>query len=142
MARSRAVTYWSGSGRPVALVKFEPVRPISSASWFIIEAKVSSVPAMPSASAIAASLPDWMMTERRRFRDADLGIELGEHGRAARGGAAVAPGVLGDEELVGQLTGGRRAMSLKTTATVMSLAMLAGSIGRSASFWKSTVPDS
>ncbi|MNT78675.1 hypothetical protein D3C72_2179270 [compost metagenome] len=33
-------------------------------------------------------------------------------------------------------------ISLKTTAMVMSLAMLAGSMGRSASFWKITVPES
>ena len=32
--------------------------------------------------------------------DPDLGVELGEHGRPTRGGAAVAPGMFGDEELV------------------------------------------
>ena len=40
--------------------------PNSAARAFIISAKLSSVPAMPSASVIAASLPDWMIMPRSR----------------------------------------------------------------------------
>ena len=51
-----ALFVWFGS--PVALTKFEFLRPRRAASRFICSTKFSSLPAMPSASAIDASLPD------------------------------------------------------------------------------------
>src|SRR5438093_136158 len=66
LASSRAVTFRLGSGSPVALVKFDLVRPISRARALSISANVVSFPAMPSASAMQASLPDWMISPLRR----------------------------------------------------------------------------
>ena len=48
----------SGFGRPDALRKVEFVRPSSRASAFIFSEKASSLPAIASAKAIVASLPD------------------------------------------------------------------------------------
>ena len=63
-----------------------------------MRAKFSSVPASPSATAIAASLPDCTMMPRRRS-DFHAAVELREHGGAAGLCAALAPGVLRDREL-------------------------------------------
>lgn len=48
-------------GRPVASMKWELVRPSFCAVVFIMSAKASSLPAICSARATLASLPDWMM---------------------------------------------------------------------------------
>ncbi len=48
---------WLSPGRPVEFWKWLAVMPSRSAYWFMSAAKVSSVPAMASASAIVASLP-------------------------------------------------------------------------------------
>ena len=141
VARSRAVEYWSGSGKPVALTKFDPVRPISCPSLFIIWAKLVSVPATPSASAMAASLPDWMMTERTRSM---TGIFEFSTANMVEPPDLAPPSRQACSEMKNSSVGWsffccRRS---KTTASVMSLAMLAGSIGSSASLWNSSVPDS
>jgi hypothetical protein len=47
------------------LTKCVPARPSRVASRFICSTNFSSLPAMSSASAIDASLPDWMMTPCR-----------------------------------------------------------------------------
>src|SRR5215475_13575474 len=65
-ASSRIVTLWSGSCRPVELMKCDRVRPSSRARLFIISANCGSLPAMPSASVMQASLPDCTMTPYRR----------------------------------------------------------------------------
>ena len=49
------------------LVKFEPIIPISSAFSFIIRAKFSSDPAIPSAKATHESLPDAIIIPFNRF---------------------------------------------------------------------------
>jgi hypothetical protein len=140
-ARSRAVEYWLGSGSPVELVKLEPVSPISWPSWFIILAKVSSVPPMPSASAMAASLPDWMMTERSRSET--FTFELSSANMVEPPEAAPpsrqACSEMKNSSFIDSLP---RCSSSKTTATVISFAMLAGSSGSSAALWNSSVPDS
>ncbi len=51
-----------GSGRPFELPKVALASPISRARLVIISANLSSLPAMPSASTMQASLADWMMT--------------------------------------------------------------------------------
>ena len=57
-AISLTVEMLSGSLIPDALVKFVEVMPISPAFSFIISAKFSSDPAIPSAKATHASLPE------------------------------------------------------------------------------------
>jgi hypothetical protein len=57
----------------------------------ISAAKRRSLPAMPSASAV------------QEIVHRDLAVDGGEHGRAARWGAAPAPGVFADAIFVGQL---------------------------------------
>ena len=66
-------------------------------------AKMRSLPAMPSASAMQASLPLWMIAPCRRSSTETLLLMRGKHGRAAGGRAAPAPGVLADPVFVGQL---------------------------------------
>ena len=56
-AMSAADILWLAPGRPVAFWKWLCVMPSRSAYWFMSAAKVSSVPATASASAIVASLP-------------------------------------------------------------------------------------
>ena len=60
-------------------------------------------------------------------------LTLGEHGGAADGAAALAPGVLGHHELAVEVEAAFSS-SLKTTSAVMILAMLAGAISSSAFF--------
>ena len=62
LASSRAVISWRGSGSPVEFPKVDLMRPSSRARLTIISANLSSLPAMPSASTMQASLPDWMIT--------------------------------------------------------------------------------
>ena len=56
--RSRTVVRCDGWGRPVAFSKWVFLRPRRAASLFISWAKASSEPAMASARATQASLPD------------------------------------------------------------------------------------
>ena len=65
-ASSRTVTRCCGSGSPVELVKFDLSRPSSRARSFISRAKAASLPAMPSASTMQASLPEWITTPLSR----------------------------------------------------------------------------
>ena len=67
IAISLTVETFSGSFIPEELVKFVEVIPISIAFSFIISAKFSSEPAMPSASAIQASFPDAIMIPFNKF---------------------------------------------------------------------------
>src|SRR5665213_671199 len=60
-ANSRTVILLPGSGRPLELAKVDLVRPSSRARLVIISAKALSLPAMPSASTMQASLPLWTM---------------------------------------------------------------------------------
>jgi len=61
IASSRVVTLVPGSGSPFELVNTDCCKPISRARWVILTANSDSVPAMPSASTMQASLPDWMI---------------------------------------------------------------------------------
>ena len=57
LAMSIVDILWLSPGRPVEFWKWLCAMPRRSAYWFISAAKVSSVPATASASAIVASLP-------------------------------------------------------------------------------------
>ena len=61
-ASSRGVITRVGSGSPVELEKYDFSRPSSRARLVIMAANLSSEPAMPSASAMQASLPDCTIT--------------------------------------------------------------------------------
>ena len=60
-ASSRAVIWWPGSCSPVAFLKVDFLRPIGRASSIMRLANSDSLPAMFSATEMAASLPDWTM---------------------------------------------------------------------------------
>ena len=64
---SLTVEILSGSLIPDEFVKLVDVIPISAAFSFIISAKLASVPAMPSAKATQASLPEAIIIPLRRF---------------------------------------------------------------------------
>ncbi len=66
-------------------------------------AKARSLPAMPSASTMQASLPLGMTAAVQEVVDGDLAVNGGKHGRGARRRPALAPGVLADVVFVGQL---------------------------------------
>src|SRR4029450_5394751 len=72
LASSRAVMSCLGSGSPVELPNVDLDRPSSRARLVISSAKVDSLPEMPSASAIQASLADWMIAPCRRSSTATL----------------------------------------------------------------------
>ncbi len=74
-AMSAADIWWFVPGRPVEFWKWLWRMPSRSEYWFMSAAKVSSVPAIASASAIVASLPlctimPWISTSTgtREFR--------------------------------------------------------------------------
>ena len=64
VARSRAVLRCRGCGKPCELMKYVPCKPSSAACWFIRSANAASLPAMCSAIATVASLPEEMTTPR------------------------------------------------------------------------------
>ena len=66
VARSRTLITCSGSGRPVAFLKWLAVMPSSRAFSFARSAKAVSLPASASAKTMQASLPDWMIMPRSR----------------------------------------------------------------------------
>ncbi len=88
-----------GSGRPSGLTKCDCLRPISFARLFIMATKPSTVPPMPSASAMQLSLPEATMTQRDQRLDRHVRADRHEAFRAR----ALAPGALGDRQLVGEL---------------------------------------
>ncbi len=132
-ASSRMVTCWSGSGRPVALVKFDLVRPSSRARSFIMRANVASLPAMPSAIAMQASLPDCTITPCRRsitFTRLFSGANMVEPPDGA-------PPRRQAFSLMMNSVLRSRSPSLiwwRTSSTVISLARLAGEVSWSAAF--------
>ena len=74
-AMSSADILWLSPGKPVEFWKWLWAMPRRSAYWFMSAAKVSSVPATASASAMVASLPlctiiPWISTSTgtREFR--------------------------------------------------------------------------
>ena len=66
VAMSRTDMTWPSAGQPEALTKWELVIPSFAACAFIIAAKLSSVPPMPSASVTAASFPESTKMPRMR----------------------------------------------------------------------------
>ena len=67
LASSRTVILLAGSGSPLELPKVDLVSPSSRARLVMKSvAKIRSLPAMPSASAMQESLPLWMMAPCRR----------------------------------------------------------------------------
>ena len=65
-AISRAVTFWPGSSLPQGLRKVRCGKPSSMARLFILSAKAASEPPSPSASTMAASLPESITSPRIR----------------------------------------------------------------------------
>ena len=102
-ASSRVVTCVPGSGKPFELVKVDLVSPISRARCVILAANSASLPAMPSARTMQASLADWMIMPCKQIVDADFAVQDREHGRRARRRAAFAPGIFAHREFVGEL---------------------------------------
>ena len=103
MASSRGVTRIFGSGRPSALVKVDLVRPSSRARSFIMRTNEASFPAMPSASAMQPSLADWMITPFRRSSTFTRLCSAAYMVEPRRHRPAFAPGVLADDEGIGEL---------------------------------------
>src|SRR5215467_2341682 len=139
LASSRAVISWRGSGRPLELPNVDLGRPSSRARLVIISANSDSVPAMPSASAMQASLADWMMTPCSRSSTATLlwiGMNMLEvcEGAPPRRQALV----LTRNSVVGLSLS--CLIRLNTSSAVISLDKLAGGMSSSADFSNSTVP--
>src|SRR3990172_152018 len=63
---SRVVICVPGSGSPLELANTDFFKPISRARLVSLAANSASLPAIPSASTMQASLADWMMTARSR----------------------------------------------------------------------------
>ncbi len=138
-AMSRAVVFWSGSDRPLELWKLEPVRPSRLASSFIFTEKPSSLPEMPSARMMVASLPDGMMAPRSRSLTL---IELFSAANMVAPPEGAPPRRQAYSETLNSVSGDSRpsVISRKITARLISLAMLPGALGVSAAFSNSTVP--
>ena len=136
---SLAVTRWSGSPRPQGFVKCECVMPITLARSFISLAKASSDPATPSASVIAASLPDWMMRPRRRSstRTDELTAR-----NMVEPPDLVPPSRQACSDTVNLSSSLRRPslISWNTTSAVITLVVEAGTMGASPLLLNSTVP--
>ena len=139
-ARARAPSCsCRGSGRPVELLKVDLVSPSSRARVVISSANSSSLPAMPSASAMQASLPDWMMTPRSRsstFTRLWIGANMVER---ARRRAALAPGIGADDEFVVELEAALLDL-VEHDLGGHQLGRLAGATSSSAFFSNRTVP--
>ena len=139
LASSRAVILWSGSCRPVELVKFDCVSPSSFARLFIMSAKASSLPAMPSASAMQASLPDWIITPCNRSRTLTRLFSAANIAEPPDG----APPLRQAFSLMvisSSYLSLPSAIACRTTSVVISLDMLAGGLALSALRSNSTVP--
>ena len=136
---ARRHAHASGSGRPVELVKFDLVSPISRARLVIMSRELGFVAGdafRERDAGVVAGLDDDAV---QQVLDRDLAVDRREHARCARRRAALPPGVLADDEFVVGLM--RPCLSsLKTTSTVISLARLAGGISSSAFFSNRTLP--
>ena len=131
---SRALEYRAGSGRPVALAKFESFMPSRLASTFISVAKAASEPATFSARAIAASLPDCTIMP---LSSTSTGTCLPTSTKVREPSARHARSLI--------VTGSSRrrrpaAICRNTTIAVINLVMLAGSARCSASCAASVRP--
>ena len=133
MASSRAVTFCSGSGMPVALRNTERVRPRAFTRSFMMRAKVGSSPAIASASAMAASLPACTI---RPCRMSESLIRLRTAANIVVPRAGAPPLRQAFSEMPISLSSVRRpaAISWKATSAVAIFAMLAGATGSSGAF--------
>ncbi len=103
LASSRAVISWRGSGSPFELPKVDLARPISRARLVISSANSDSLPEMPSASAMQASLADWMITPCSRS-STDTLLWIGMNMLDVREGAPpLRQALVADDEFVGRL---------------------------------------
>ena len=136
---SRAVMSCRGLGRPFELPNVALARPISRARSVISSANLSSLPAMPSASAMQASLADWMMTPCRRS-STDTRLWIGMNMLDVCDGAPPVRQAL--VLTMNSSVGLSRPclISLNTTSAVISLERLAGGTSSSAFFSNSTLP--
>ena len=102
-------------------------------------AKLSSEPAMPSATAIEASLPDWTMMPRRRSESLMRSLSFAN---IAEPPDELPPRRQAFSEITNSLSRLSRPclISLKMTSTAMVFAVLAGATSSSAAFSNRTVP--
>ena len=108
------------------------------ASAFIRLAKVFSVPAMPSATTMQPSLADWMMMPRRRSETLMVEPSLANMVEPPELAPPLRQAFSETWNSVSRLSL-PVLMASKTTATVISLAMLAGGMRSSAAFWNRMV---
>ena len=140
LASSRDVTRWSGSGRPVELVKFDCVSPSSRARSFISTAKLFSLPEMPSASAMQRVIGGLDDHALQQILDLHPAVDRREHGRRRADGAP--PRRQASSLMMNSSSSLSRPclISLNTISAVISLARLDGAVSVSAPFSNSTVP--
>ena len=132
--RSAAVVVRSGSGQPVEFRKFVFFMPIFLAQKFISSAKAFSVPEIPSARTMAASLPDWTIMPCRSSRT-DTVLPTSRNVRDP-------PFFQAFSEMVNlsSIPSWPSAIRWNATKTVMIFAIDAGFIGASESLLNRTLP--
>ena len=137
---SRTVILLAGSGSPLELPKVDLVRPSSRARLVMKSvAKMRSLPAMPSASAMQASLPLWMIAPCRRSSTETLLLRMANIVEPPDG----APPLRQAFSLIRYSSVSLTLpflMALKTTSAVISFIMLEGARSSSAFFSNSTLP--
>ena len=124
---------------PVELVKCDWVSPISRARRFISSENASSLPAIPSASAMQASLPDWIITPCSRLSTLTRLLSAANIAEPPDG----APPLRQAFSLMvisSSILSLPCAIVCSTSSTVISLDMLAGGLSLSAFFSNRTVP--
>ena len=141
VARSRAVVFCSGWNPPQEFLNTVRVMPNWRARAVISAAKTSSVPRMPSPSAIAASLPDWMMMPRRRSITRTRLLSCANMLEPPDG----APPRRHAFSEITMVSSGLRlpsAIALKASSAVITFTIEAGDIRSSAFFSNRTLPES
>src|SRR6476659_1893036 len=140
LASSRTVILLAGSGSPLELPKVDFVRPSSRARLVMKSAaKIRSLPAMPSASAMQESLPLWMIAPCSRSSTDTLLLRMANMVEPPAG----APPLRQAFSLIRYSSVSLilpSLMALKTTSTVISFIMLEGARNSSALFSNSTLP--
>jgi hypothetical protein len=106
-----------------------------------MRAKLSSLPATPSATAIEASLPDCTMMPRNRSDSFTRLLSWANIDEPLDGPPPLRQAFSEIRNSLSRLSRPCR-ISLKITSTVMVLAMLAGTMSSSAFFSNRTVPES
>src|SRR6476661_31042 len=137
---SRTVIRLAGSGNPLELPKVDFVSPSSRARLVRKSAaKIRSLPAMPSASAMQESLPLWMIAPCSRSSTDTLLLRMANMVEPPAGAPPLRQAFSLMRYSSVSLTL-PSLMALKTTSTVISFIMLDGARNSSALFSNSTLP--